>query len=180
VAGFGNANGTNVSSRGLSVSVVNCPAGGCTISFSFQADPFVMATIDAGANAGSVARGTLGFSVSLTNVATNAIVFNWTPDGSLGGIVGGTETSDPESLNSTFAAFPGQSITHSGRYAAGTFSSYSATTNALAAGNYTLSFAMSESTDVRRVAADTVPEPATCALIFVGFGVVGVMRRLRV
>jgi PEP-CTERM motif len=39
---------------------------------------------------------------------------------------------------------------------------------------------MSESTDVRRVAADTVPEPATWALIFVGLGVVVVMRRLRV
>jgi hypothetical protein len=108
LTGFGNASGTNVSSRGLSVTVANCPAGGCTISFSFEADPFVMATVDAGANAGSVARGTLGFSVSLTNVATNAIVFNWTPDGSLGGIVGGTETSDPETLNATFAAFPGQ------------------------------------------------------------------------
>jgi PEP-CTERM motif len=75
---------------------------------------------------------------------------------------------------------PASSITHSGPYAAGTFTFYAATTNALAAGSYTLSFAMSESTDVRRVAADTVPEPATWALIFVGLGVVVVMRRLRV
>src|SRR5262249_51250469 len=78
--GFGSADGTNKSSTQVGVTVGNCPAGGCAISFAFDADPFIHATVDSGANVSSVARGTIGFQVTLSNVATGAIVFNWTPD----------------------------------------------------------------------------------------------------
>jgi PEP-CTERM motif len=102
-------------------------------------------------------------------------VFNWTPDGSLGaGIIGGTEASDPENLNLTLAAFSGQSLTDSGPYVAGTFGHYAAITNALASGNYALSFTMSETTDVRLLS--DVPEPSTWAMMILGFCGVGAWR----
>lgn len=175
-SGFGNADGTNKSSTSLAVTVGNCPAGGCTISFSFQADPFISALVDAAAAGGSIARGTLAVSVTLTNVATNATVFTWTPDGSLGtGIFGGTESADAANLNLTLAALPGQTLTHSGPYGAGTFGNYAATTNALATGNYTLSLLMNEKTDVLRA----IPEPETYAMLLAGLGLLGYMARRR-
>jgi hypothetical protein len=176
--GFGNADGTNKSSTQLGVTVGNCPAGGCAISFAFDADPFIHATVDSGANASSVARGTIGFQITLASVATGAIVFNWTPDGSLGtGLAGGIESADAENLNATLAAFAGQDLTHSGPYAAGTFGHYAAVTNALAAGTYTLSIFMDEKTDVQRVG--TIPEPETYALMFGGLVAMGFIVRRR-
>jgi hypothetical protein len=111
-------------------------------------------------------------------------VFSWVPDGSVGsGIVGGIESADAENLNATLAAFPGQDLTHSGPYAAGVFGHYAASTNALAGGTYTLSFTMSEATDVTRVDTSTdtstVPEPQTYALIVIGLGVMGIAARRR-
>jgi len=40
--GFGNADGTNKSSSQMGVAVGDCLAGGRTISFAFDADPFSM------------------------------------------------------------------------------------------------------------------------------------------
>jgi hypothetical protein len=178
-SGFGGADGTDKSSTQLGVTVASCPPGGCTISFAFDADPYILASLDATALAGSVASGTLGFSIALTNAATSVVVFSWTPNGSLGsGITGGIESADAENLNLTLSAFAGQTLTHSGPYAAGTFGHYAGTTNPLAAGNYTLSIFMNEKTDVQRVAA--VPEPATVALMLAGIGALAlVVRRKR-
>ena len=100
-------------------------------------------------------------------------MFSWTPDGSLGtGIVGWTESADAENLNLTLAAFAGQTLTHSGPYAAGTFGHYAATTNALAAGSYNVTFTMSETTDVSLVQT-AVPEPSTRAMMLLGFAGLG-------
>jgi hypothetical protein len=182
--GFGNADGTNKSSIQLGVTAGNCPASGCTISFLFDADPFIHVLVDSGANAFSISRGTLDFQITLASVSNGAIVFNWTPDGSIGsGISGGTEAADAENLNATLAAFAGDDLTHSGPYAAGTFGHYAAFTNALAPGNYTLSIFVNEKTDVTydhgaRGFAD-VPEPATCALLFAGLAAVGFIARRR-
>jgi hypothetical protein len=172
--GFGNADGTNNSSIGLSVIVGSCGAA-CTMSFAFDADPFILATLDSNAMAGSVARGTLAFSVALTNTTTGAVVFDWTPDGSIGsGIVGGTESADAENLNLSQAALAGQTLTHSGPYAAGTFGHYAAVTNPLATGVYTLSVFMNEKTDVV-----VTPEPETLALILPGLCAMVLMARRR-
>ena len=172
--GFANADGTNKSSTGLTVNTANC-SGACTISFAFQADPYIATSVDAGALPGSVARGTLGFDITLTRASDNTIVFNWTPNGAPGGIIGGTETSDPENLNLTLAALTGQSLSHSGPYGAGTFASYAATTGALSSGAYTLSIFTNEKTDVVRA----IPEPETYALMLAGLGVLGFVARRR-
>jgi hypothetical protein len=179
-SGFGAADGTNKSATQLGVTVGSCPSSGCAISFQFDSDPFILASLDAAALGGSVASGTLAFSITLTNATTNAVVFSWTPNGSLGSaIIGGSETADAENLNLTLSAFPGQTLTHSGPYAAGTFGHYAGTTNALPSGNYTLSIFMDEKTDVQRVAA--VPEPTTTVLMLAGIGALAlVYRRKRV
>ena len=173
--GFGNADGTNKSSTGLSVNVANNCGGACTISFAFQADPFIMAMVDAGALPGSIARGTLGFDITLTRIADNTVVFDWNPNGAAGGITGGIETGDPEGLNLTVAAFAGQTVTYSGPYGADSFGSYGATTDPLAAGGYSLSIFMNEKTDVARA----IPEPHTYALMLAGLGVVVFLVRRR-
>jgi len=175
-SGFGGADGTNKSSTQLGVTVGSCPPGGCRISFAFDSDPYIQATLDAAALAGSVASGTLAFSITLTNVATSPVVFGWTPNGSIGSaITGGNESADAENLNLTLSAFPGETLTHSGPYAAGTFGHYAGVTNALPAGNYTLSIFMNEKTDVQRVAA--VPEPTTVVLMLAGIGALALMDR---
>ena len=174
VNGFANSDGTNKSST-----LVTVGAGcvGCTLSFAFEADPYIRAAVDALASSDSVARGTLGFNVTLTQVSNGAQVFSWSPNGEVGGIFGGTEFSDPDSLNLTLTAFAGDNLTHSAPYGAGTFGFYSARTNALAPGRYTLSLFQNEKADVIRSAP--IPEPETYALMLAGLGAMGFVARRR-
>ena len=173
INGFANSDGTNKSST--LVTVGTC-VGGCTLSFAFEADPYIRAAVDAMASSDSVARGTLGFNITLTDAQSGAIVFNWSPNGVAGGIFGGTEFADAENLNLTLTAFAGDNLTHSAPYAAGVFGFYSATTNALASGRYTLSLYQNEKSDVARA---PIPEPETYALMLAGLGAMGFVARRR-
>ena len=173
INGFANSDGTNKSST--LVTVGNC-AGGCTLSFAFEADPYIRAAVDALASSDSVARGTLGFTITVTNANTHATVFSWSPNGAAGGIFGGTEFADAENLNLTLAAFAGDNLTHSAPYGAGTFGFYSAMTDVLAPGKYTLSLFQNEKSDVIRA---PIPEPETYALMLAGLGAMGFVARRR-
>ena len=155
--GFANSDGTNKSST--LVTVGTC-VGGCTLSFAFEADPYIRAAVDALASSDSVARGTLGFQITLTQVSTGVTVFNWTPDG----------------LNRTLTAFAGDDLTYSAPYAAGTYGFYSAVTDLLAPGKYTLSLFQNEKADVLRA---PIPEPETYALMLAGLGAMGFVARRR-
>jgi hypothetical protein len=178
VSGFADANATNSSSTAFTASISagsSCATAVCVIDFSFLADPYIQAMLDAAAG-GTVARGSLSVNITITPVGGLVPIFAWAPDGNLGtGIVGGTELADSENLNQTQQALsPGVTQTYSGPYGADGYLPYNAFTNPLAPGNYTLGLTMTEHTDVKRT---TIPEPASLALFGLGLAALGLTRR---
>ncbi|REL37060.1 PEP-CTERM sorting domain-containing protein [Thalassotalea euphylliae] len=116
----------------------------------------------------SFAQASTAFSIVIREVATNAIVFSWAPDGFVGVNATTTELQDDMAINLTLAA------TSAGQVASqaimGSFSAVS--TNALLAGvNYTLS--INHQTNV--VATRDVPEPGM--LFALALGLMGFAAR---
>jgi hypothetical protein len=180
--------GENGSTTGL-VTTVEILQGGTTLQFDFKAFKYLQAALTAGSIIpGSSAQATINVVISINDENGNTI-FSWNPDGIAGGsIFGGTENSDPFSLNQNIQAlFPGQSPTQTsgvgctitaGNMGVGTgvgnacFGSFSATTNPLLAGTYNLGLSQKLSTSIR-----SVPVPGTLALI--GLGLLGFASSLR-
>lgn len=142
-----------------------------TITFDLDAIPEMNVALSGGAGQ---AQSAIAFSISITD-ATGASVFRWTPDGGAGGIFGGVENLDPNSLNTSL----GQLTDGSKVYNPGS-GAFSATTNLLSAGTtYTLAI-NHQSTTSARFNAEVVPEPS--ALLLLGAGLLGlgtVVWRLR-
>ncbi len=178
--GNADASGRNGSNTGLSVNLV-VGAPGATILFNFLAAPFMQAYLDARAGPGSASSSNISVSFTIAN-ALGQNVFNWSPDGRVGsGISGGTELADAADLNSSYAAntlTAGKMLTYdplgcgaptgtgSGTSCGG---AYTALTNNLVAGNYTLTLNTLNSADLTIVPRVVpVSEPGTLALLALG------------
>jgi len=135
-----------------------------TLSFSFLSDLYMNTQLGSG---GLFAKSDSGMNISiwsgtiLTGLTTQ--VFEWKPDGAAGGILNGSETSDPFSLNHNIAG----NLTYDPL--ADTFS---AMTNVLAGGTYTMKIRMDNS-----AAVSAVPVPA--ALPLFGSGLLALMALVR-
>ncbi|MGK5079351.1 EDSAP-1 family PEP-CTERM protein [Janthinobacterium sp. HLX7-2] len=189
--GSAGASGRNGSTTALAVNFrVGEP--GATLAFQFQALPFMQLYLDALAGTGSSA--TTNLALTFTIVDENGrIVFNWTPDGSLGsGILGGSELADDLSLNTGYAQTPltsGSVLTYDpsgcgapGGTGIGTLcgGQYGAVTGNLVAGSYALVLNMLNSSKLAYVPAATpVPLPGTLPLLAAGLAMLLSLARRR-
>lgn len=136
--------------------------GPTSVGYSFQATPYLNALLTSGGLASSA---NLSMGITIYN-AGGAPVFNWSPNGAAGGIVGGTESADAFSLN--------QGIAQNAIFNPG-MGNFSATSSSLAAGSYQMNISMNESTSV-----SAVPLPAAVWLLGSGLvGLAGVARARR-
>jgi hypothetical protein len=184
VSGTGAAGGNN-SSPSLVTMTVELPEGG-TIEFSGNAAPYLAVFLSAdAAPLVSLATANLEATIEIKDDATGQTVFQWAPDGALGGITGGTELSDPESLQKTLSQLiPGSAIYDPfgiglagvGDFNVANFGFYNAITDPLAPGVYTLTLAMEEATSV---IVEGVPEPGTFLLVGLGLLGLGAISRRR-
>lgn len=142
-----------------------------SITFEFDATPQLQAALSGGTGQ---AQADVAFSIAIAD-ANGTTLFSWAPDGVLGGTFGGTENSDPNSLNIGRGTLSDGTVA----YNPGT-GTYSATTGVLAAGqNYKLTI-NHQSTASGRFQATEVPEPATLMMLgagLLGLGAFGHRRR---
>ena len=187
-AGTADASGRNGSTTGFSVDfIVGSPTA--TLSFDFLASPFMQVFLQSTVGQLSTATANLVVTFTITDAA-GLTVFNWAPDGVLGSIFGGTENADGANLNTSLATNfltrgnlftydPSGCGTPTGT-GVGTAcgSNFSSVSNALTAGNYTLTLNAVESVDLVKQAA--TPEPGTLALLGLGLAGLGYARRRKV
>lgn len=153
-----NGGGTAASTNTMTASFF--VTGATVVDYNFLSTPYLNALLTSG---GLASAANLNMGITIYN-SMGATVFNWTPNGAAGGIVGGTELADPFSLNLGIA----QNATFnpgSGAFSAKSFS--------LNTGSYQMNISMTEGASV-----SSVPVPAAVWLLGSGLlGLVGVARR---
>ena len=167
----GNASAGN-SSATLITSTFVVDGPGTFFNFQFDSDPLIRVLLSTNAIAPSQAEGILALNFNILD-NQGRVVFNWAPDGVVGGILGGTENADAFTLNTSLTALPGNfgplvydpANCPVGSVATGCFN---ATTNNLAAGVYTLNLSMRETVNLQLTEASQVPEPGSVLLLGIG------------
>lgn len=175
-----NANAGN-SSATLMSTTLDVTGAGAVLNFRFDATPYIQSHITANSPMPAQAEGSLALNFNIIDSAGH-VVFNWAPDGVVGGITGGQENADAFTLNTSLTAVAGNTgplIYNPASCAAGSLAGgcFNATTDALAAGIYTLNLSMRDNVNLESAAA--VPEPATYAMLAAGLGLIGCMARRR-
>lgn len=134
-----------------------------SLNFSFLSTPYMNTQLGTG---GLFASGNADMSITIWQGLTK--MFEWTPDGLSGGILNGTENSDPFSLNN--------GVSGNASYSPG-MGSFSASTAALVAGTYTMKIHMGNEAHVASVAV--VPVPAALPLFGSGAIALAALARRR-
>ena len=139
----------------------NVVTAGTQLHFDFDAN-LIMQTILGAGDLGAAASS----SMQITINGPSGYQFLWTPNGATGGIAGGSEVSDPFSLN--------QGIGGTSSFSAASSSpGFNASTAGLAAGFYSMNITMTQTANV-----SAVPVPAAAWLLGSGLvGLVAVARR---
>ncbi|TCV83404.1 PEP-CTERM sorting domain-containing protein [Sulfurirhabdus autotrophica] len=158
VSGNGASTGTNT---WVGTFFVNTPT---SVSFSFSADSNLVASLTPG---GVVSAANLFMTISINDLLANTSAFSWAPNGLVGGIVGGVETSDAFDLNYGITQF-GSLGTTSFQSGNGLFAANSSLLNP---GFYLMNISMSNSAFVSSggLPVASVPEPSVLWLVGVGF-----------
>jgi hypothetical protein len=137
-------------------------ASASAVNFSFNALPFMSTQLLSG---GTGANSAIGMGITIKKSGTT--VFQWTPNGTSGGIFNGTEVYDPFNLNysigSNLVYNPGSGL-------------FGASTNLLS-GNYTLDIAMANA--VTATSTTVVPVPAALPLFGSGAAALAVLAKRR-
>ncbi|MFT4517689.1 MAG: hypothetical protein ACI9JM_000066 [Halioglobus sp.] len=178
--GNASASGINSSETGFTTQFeLGAPA---IFNFDFMADPYMMVAMGLDALGGTA---NANLDVTFTITGAGGTVFEWSPNGEVGGITGGTENLDPFNLNGSIeVTAPGDSAVFdpngngapTGDINPASFGTFSASTFVLAAGTYTLSLDMIENINIRTAAA-AVPQPGILALFGLSLAGLGLSRR---